>query len=351
MSVIKAALAILLLALAASAQTIQLEDGAFRVSGWKPSPAPGQDFSSIFAVYAGGPGSPSMLGTYAVENGALVFRPRFPLAAGIRYRAVFQPAGSTPVETFFDGPKKDTTPSTRIVHIYPSTNVLPDNQLKLYIQFSAPMSRGEAWKRIHILDENGKAIDLPFVEIEQELWDPSYQRLTVLFDPGRIKRGLVPNQDVGPPIVEGKQYTLVIDRDFLDGRGVPLVEGSRKPFRGGPSDRTAIDPKKWKLNQPKAGTSEALVVDFPEPLDFALLERLLSVPGVQGTVSIDRDETQWRFVPVQPWKAGEYQLVVDIALEDLAGNRIDRVFDVDRFETPTETITTKTISLPFSIVR
>ena len=292
-----------------------------------------------------------MLGTYAVENGTLVFRPRFPLAAGIRYRAVFQPAGSTPVETFFDGPKKDTTPSTRIVHIYPSTNVFPDNQLKLYIQFSAPMSRGEAWKRIHILDENGKAIDLPFVEIEQELWDPSFQRLTVLFDPGRIKRGLVPNQDVGPPIVEGKQYTLVIDRDFLDGRGVPLVEGSRKPFRGGPSDRTAIDPKKWKLNQPKAGTSEALVVDFPEPLDFALLERLLSVSGVQGTVSIESEETQWRFVPVQPWKAGEYQLVVDIALEDLAGNRIDRVFDVDRFETPTETITTKTISLPFSIPR
>jgi hypothetical protein len=200
MSVFKAALAVLLLAPPSSAQTIQLQDGAFRVSGWAPdSSLSAEDFASILAVYTGDPDSPPMIGKSSMEGGILIFRPRFPLAAGLQYRAVFQPPGGARIEAVFDGPKKDVSVTTRVENVYPSTDRLPANQLKLYIEFSAPMSRGEAWKRIHLLDEAGHPIELPFVEIEQELWDPSYQRLTVLFDPGRIKRGLVPTIEVGPP--------------------------------------------------------------------------------------------------------------------------------------------------------
>ena len=42
-------------------------------------------------------------------------------------------------------------------------------------------------------------------------------RFTLLFDPGRIKRGLKPAQRrVGPVLEEGKSYTLVIDRGWTD---------------------------------------------------------------------------------------------------------------------------------------
>lgn len=226
-------------------------------------------------------------------------------------------------------------------------DVLPDNQLKFYVFFSAPMRRGEAWRHIHLLNQNGTAVDLPF--LEQELWDRDYQRLTVLFDPGRIKRGLLPLQESGQAIEDGKQYTLVIDRDWQDARGAPLQEEFRKPFRAGPADRTPPDTAQWRLTAPQAGTSDAVIVDFPKPMDYALLLRLLDVAGVLGTATVDRQETEWRFIPNSPWKPGEYRLVVNTALEDLAGNRIGQAFDVDIFEQVSEHLSSKTISLPFRI--
>jgi hypothetical protein len=328
-----------------------MEAGRFAVAGWNPGrgAAPSGGWSSIFAVYAAGSDAPAVLGAYSIESGSLVFRPRFPLAAGVRARAVFRPPHGTAVSAVFEIPKADLTSSTRVHHVYPSTDLLPDNQLKFYVFFSAPMRRGDAWQHIHLLDQKGAPVDLPFLELDQELWDRDYRRLTVLFDPGRIKRGLLPLAEAGPAIEDGKQYTLVIDKDWQDARGAPLVEGFRKPFRVGPADRSPPDPAKWRISPPKANTSGALVVDFHKPMDYALLLRLLEIPGVAGTVTVDQQETEWRFVPSHPWKAGEYSVVVDTALEDLAGNRIGRAFDVDTFERVSEHLSRKTISLPFRI--
>ena len=189
----------------------------------------------------------------------------------------------------------------------------------------------------------------------EELWDPNFERLTMTFDPGRIKRGLTSNEKMGPPIAEGKRYTLVIDRDWPDARGVPMVEGFRKTFRGGPAERNPPDPKQWRVTAPKAGTLDALVVDFPTPMNYPLLQRMIQVSGASrqassGTVSDrSRRKPQWRFTPREPWKAGDYQLVVDTAIEDLAGNHIGQPFDIDTFEQVTEPIATQTISLPFKV--
>ena len=324
------AFALLALATAGVAQNIELRDGAFKVAGWQPKSAGrGQDWSSILMVYAADGDTPPMLGQYAVEEGCLVFHPRFPLAPGVRYRVIFQPSGGTPREAWFDGPERESARLTRVVHVYPSADVMPSNTLRMYIYFSAPMSRGEAWKRIHVLDELGKPIDLPFLVIDQELWDPGYQRLTLLLDPGRIKRGLFLNQEMGPPIAEGRQYTLVIDQGWLDARGVPLAERFTKTFRGGPANRNPPTLERWRVISPTSGALDALTIDFPQPMDYALIQRLIDVPGIRGTVSVDQNETRWRFVPSQPWKRGDYELSIDTSLEDLAGNRIDRPFDVD----------------------
>ena len=318
----------LLLAVIASAagQTIQLVDGVFKVAGWRADGSR-KDWSTIFSVYAGSGEIPAMLGAYSVESGVLEFRPRFPLASGVRYRAVFRLPKGSPVEASFDGPKRAGEATTRVVHVYPSAAVLPANLLKLYIVFSAPMSRGEAWRRIHLLDEGGRSIKGAFLEIDQELWDPEARRLTVLFDPGRIKRDLAPNLQMGVPIVEGHRYTLAVDHEFQDGHGVPLAEGFRKPFRGGPADRTPPDPATWRMITPSTGSRSTLVVKFPKPLDYALVQHTLEVVDVRGTVSLDREETEWVFTPAEPWKRGAYKLSIDTTLEDLAGNRIGRAFD------------------------
>jgi hypothetical protein len=341
----------------ATAQTIsiQFEGGLFKVSGWKIPAPPSGGWSSIFAVYTGTGDVPPLLGSYTVESGKLIFHPTFPITPGLRYRAVFRPPGTAPIERTFAGPAKDTTPMTRVVQIYPSADILPSNQLRLYIYFSAPMSRGVAAQYLHIFDENGRALQggeavlLP----SQELWDPGFQRLTMTFDPGRIKRGLTSNERIGPPIMEGKRYTLVIDRAWPDARGVPMVEGGRKLFTGGPAQRNPPDPKQWRINPPKAGTSDAVVVAFPTPMNYPLLQRMLQVVGPQGnisgSISIAQKETEWRFVPQGSWKPGDYRLVVDTGLEDLAGNHIGQPFDIDTFEKVTQQITTTTVSLPFRV--
>jgi hypothetical protein len=352
----KLLLALLLLVLPIAAQTpvIVMEAGVFRVTGWRAVGPPLNGWSSVLAVYAGEGDVPPLLGTYSFADGSLVFTPRFPVAPGIHLRAVFQSPGGAPVEATFDIPKEAAPAvTTRVAHVYPSTGILPENQLKFYIYFSAPMQKGQAWQRIHLLNSDGDRVVLPFLELDEELWDRDNTRLTVLFDPGRIKRGLVPLKEDGPSIEAGKHYTLVIDRDWLDGRGVPLVEEFRKEFRVAPADRTPPNPAKWQIGTPHADTTEALVLDFPKPMDFALLQHLLTVVGpggtVAGTVAVVRDETEWRFTPQQPWKVGDYQVVVQTTLEDLAGNHVGRAFDVDTFDRVTRTISKDTTSLPFRI--
>jgi hypothetical protein len=333
--------------------SIQLEGRTFKVVGWNaPTAAPANGWPSVFAVYAATGDVPPLAGAYAVTSHTLEFVPSFPFAPGVQYRAVFRTPGGATVEKVFSGPAKPTAALTRVAEVYPSGDVLPSNQLRLYILFSAPMSRGEAGSRIHLLDPGGK--DLPGVFLPgQELWDPSFQRLTLTFDPGRIKRGLVSNETMGQPMTEGKRYTLVIDRAWKDARGVPLVEGFRKSFRAGPANRTPPDPKQWRVTPPRAGTTDALVVDFPTPMNYALLQRTLRVAATRGVVAgsgaVALKETRWRFTPREPWAPGAYQLIVDTALEDLAGNHIGQPFDLDVFDRVTEHITSQTTSLSFAI--
>ncbi len=346
---------VLLLGTIARAQSVsfQLDGNAFRVTGWQaPSAAPPGGWTPVLAVYAG-PGVLPLVGTYAVENGTLVFRPQYPLAAGVRYRAVFhQPGLVQPVEQIFDGPSRSTTAVARVERVYPSADVLPSNQLRLYIYFSVPMSRGEAAGRIHILDKDGKEVPAVFLP-GQELWDPDNQRLTMTFDPGRIKRGVASNEAMGPPIADGQRYTLVVDQSWPDARGNPMVASYRKPFRGGPAIRVPPDPKEWRITQPPAGTAAPLVVEFGRAMNYPLLQRMLKVSGPQGTIAgvvgVARNESQWRFTPGTAWRAGAYQLIVDAGLEDLAGNKIDQPFDIDVFQPVTERITTTTVSVPFAV--
>jgi hypothetical protein len=301
----------------------------------------------ILAVYVDrGPATdwkkqPPVAGTYRVEGDVFRFQPRYPLQPGLRYRAVFEPLGlkgytrvPERIIAEFLVPPLPPAPVTVLEHIYPSTNRLPENQLKFYLHFSAPMSRGEAYRHIHLLQASGKEVDLPFLELDEELWDPEGKRFTLFFDPGRIKRGLKPREEVGPALEDGKSYTLVIDKDWSDARGNPLREAVRKSFQVGPPDDTPPDPKTWKLQPPPAGTDRPLVVTFPKPMDHGLLERVLWVTDgadhtVPGTVAVSAEETRWQFTPQRAWEAGTYQLVVETTLEDLAGNSIGHPFEID----------------------
>ena len=78
---------------------------------------------------------------------------------------------------------------TRIDQVFASAGVLPENLLKFYIHFSAPMSRGEAYKHIRLLAPTGKPVADPFLELDEELWSRDQRRFTLLFDPGASSMG------------------------------------------------------------------------------------------------------------------------------------------------------------------
>jgi hypothetical protein len=337
----------------AQAPSVRLDGQVFRVVNWTPPvlPPPG-GWASVLAIYAGRGSVPALLGTYAIDRGQLVFRPSYPIAPGVEYRVVFRPPGGPPVETTIASPVKDVAPMAHVEQVFPSGDEWPSNLLRLYVQFSAPMSRGEAGTHLRVLDANGKPLDNIFLPGE-ELWDPDHRRLTLTFDPGRIKRGLTSNTSMGAPIAEGARYTLVVDREWLDARGAPMTAGFRKAFRGGPSVRVPPDPKTWRVTPAAAGSTTPVTLTFPCPMNVALLQRMIQVAGdrgaVAGAVAIDQHETVWRFTPERPWTAGAYRLVVDIGIEDVAGNRPGLLFDVESVDPPAAGTSKGTVSIPFHI--
>jgi hypothetical protein len=140
-------------------------------------------------------------------------------------------------------------------------------------------------------------------------------------------------EEIGPALVAGEEYELSVNGGWTDANGKPLAEAFRKRFRVAPQDTTQPDPKLWKVRPPRAGTRDALVVEFNEPLDRAMLERVIQVVSADdeeklGQIEVSEQETRWRFTPDEPWSAGKHELVVAGVLEDLAGNSVGRKFEV-----------------------
>ncbi len=287
----------------------------------------------------GQPQAAAIVGHHEIIGETLRFTPRYPFLAGTRYLVRFDPRRVDPasttasIELTFTVPAGPVGKPTDVVAVFPSASLVPENLLKLYLHFSAPMSRGEAYHRVRLLDGSGHAVERPFLELGEELWDPEMIRLTLLFDPGRIKRGLKPREDEGPILEAGKPYTLVIDADWPDASNRPLGAGFRKSFRAGPPDEAQPVATLWTFEAPTAGTRGPLVVRFPESLDHAMLGRAISVlvgeGRVVGRVEVGERERSWRFVPDRVWPDGPIRLQVDPELEDLAGNSLARPFEVD----------------------
>ena len=308
------------------------------------------------------PDRPAIAGAYRVDPaGSLRFTPRFPLEVTRAYRATFDPDGAPGglPSVAADLPasrRADRAAPTVVARIEPTGDRPPENLLRFYLHFSAPMARGEALARLRLLDDAGKPLDRPFLALGEELWDPTQTRLTVLLDPGRIKQGLRPREEFGPILVAGRAYTLAVDPGWPDADGRPLGRGASKTFVAGPADDASPDPKTWTIARPAPGSAGPLRVTFADPLDRATVASgltLLDPAGapVPGTAIARPDGTGWDFAPDRPWAAGVHHLAINPDLEDLAGNSIRRPFEVDiQRDTPTAPEPTE-IRLPIAIGR
>jgi hypothetical protein len=276
--------------------------------------------------------APAMLGAYECSGDTLTFTPRFRLAAGQSYRVTLVTKAGT-VQAEYRVPATPPAKPTTVSAVYPTADELPANQLKFYLHFSKPMREGPAiFDRIKLLADDGEEVEDPWRRTE--LWNEDATRLTLWIHPGRIKEGVNLRDELGPVLEPNRKYTLVVSEKALDSDGRPLGTAFKKTFRTTPAVRAALEVKDWKLAAPKSGTTQALEVRFPRPLDHALLTRSLTVRDasgelVTGKVSIGERELSWSFQPARAWKPGNYTLTAHESLEDLAGNTLLRPFDLN----------------------
>lgn len=283
----------------------------------------------------------SVAGTYTADGEVIRFEPQFPLVPGVRYQTTFDPAklpGGDPKATAVTAelsiPKPPPGPPISIAAVYPSANQLPENTLRFYIHFSGQMTRGDIYRHLKLIRDDGKEVHQPFLELDEELWSVDGLRVTVFFHPGRVKRGLVPREEDGPILEEGRRYTLHIDRNWKDAEGRPLTAEVKKTFSVGPPDDEPIQPDHWTLITPRARSDSPLILRLAKPLDQALLGSMVWVVDaagkrVDGVVTVGGGERLVTFAPTRAWPGGRYRLVVDTRLEDVCGNRVGEAFEVD----------------------
>jgi hypothetical protein len=300
---------------------------------------------------------PNVLGRYDLRGGAAVFTPKYPISSRAFY-GVYLHLSELGYDPFFPSTVlsvqlPDEQDPAHVARVYPTSDVLPANLLKFYIEFSQPMSRGAGFDYVTLRRSDGTIVEDPFPEIGVELWDAQQQRFTVLLDPGRIKRGLIINEEMGLPLMPGGAYRLEVSGAWPDAKGKPLAEGFTKSFTVVRPDHQSPVPDTWHVAAPKTDTQDPVVVAFPESLDAALVERLIWLldgrgEEVAGHVTLGDNESRWIFTPSHPWTAGDYSLHVNPRLEDLAGNQLRRPFEIDVRE-DSSTDSDAEVNIPVSI--
>ena len=268
-----------------------------------------------------------VIGDYSFKEDEVIFKPIIAFTRGLKYHLYVRNEIVDEIEI-----RTADTPAPEIVTVYPVLDTLPENLLKFYILFSKPMQEGDELKHIHLIKDGRDTLSSVFVDLE--LWNNERTMLTLWLDPGRIKRDLQPNKLLGPPLIKGSHYQLLIDKDWQDAEGILLKETLAKNFFASFRDSLSPDEKKWTINIPKAGTKEQLTINFNEPLDHVLAERTISVADangneVKGNLKVSDLGDIVYFSPDSEWKSGDHVLQIESRLEDLAGNNLDRLFDVD----------------------
>jgi hypothetical protein len=209
------------------------------------------------------------------------------------------------------------------IRIYPEAKVLPANTLRFYIHFPVPGEAHFDRDQLHLLNEKEQEVRDAFLVLSQELWSLDGHRLTVLVEPGRIKRGLGEDPDHDPALVVGQTYSLVI---------TALGQTARYTFRVGDPVLEEIKETSWRLTPPTVGSLEPAVVHFDRVMDAALCEdeiAVLTLSGevVQTRVSLEPEGTTAQLIPSHPWRAGGHCLVMSERLEDVCGNRLGEALD------------------------
>jgi len=225
----------------------------------------------------------------------------------------------------------------------------------MYFVFSEPMQEvGKALDYISIKDNTSGETKKVFLELPTDLWNKEQDRLTLWLDPGRIKTGLIPNENKGLPLEKGHHYTLTIAANLKSAKGVALKKPYTKSVFVVDSDRKQPNETTWRINIPNKDSKDTLQIGFNEPMDAILAKETITIRDnksgalVSGRFELTANEKQLNFYPKKAWHKGKYKIIIQALLEDLAGNNLNHLFDSD-LEQSSDVKNTATKTLSFSI--
>ena len=268
-----------------------------------------------------------VLGDFRKEGDEVIFKPLVPFTKGLRYEVLLDDTLLSEIEI----PIVDSK-SPELLSIYPSQDTLPENLLKIYFEFTEPMVEGNSLAHLNLIRNDSDTIRGTFLELAPELWNAEGTVLTLWLDPGRIKRDLIPNKELGTPLNKGERYTLHVNKSWQSKSGMSLAKNYTKSFVIIRRDGESPDPMTWKVLTPNSNSKGPLEIRFPQPLDYFLAKECITILNsdgeiVSGIIAITDEETFLRFVPNEPWRKGNFVLNIESRLEDLAGNNLNRPFE------------------------
>ena len=277
-------------------------------------------------------GRTPMAGRYVQTNHTLTFVPVFGFEVGQDYVARVQLPGKDERLTHFTIPSSEHQRQATVTDIFPSGDRLPENILRFYIHFSAPMQPHVAFDYIKLHDSAGNVDDAAFMRFKQELWNADRTRLTILFDPGRIKREVATNVALGPALLAGQRYTLSVEGGWPTADGRSTLAPFVREFLVTDALRERPDVELWQANSPCFGTRDPLEIQFDRPFDRHLLSKAVYVVRddeqvITGEIHVGAAERSWRFIPNEPWGSKQVQVVANATLEDIAANNFVDLLD------------------------
>ena len=272
-----------------------------------------------------------ILGELNEKDAYIIFSPLIPFTRGQRYQVVVdeQIIGEVSIPLL-----NSSDAGISLLEIYPTQDTVPENLLKLFLKFSKPMREGESLSYLTLIRGKSDTLSGVFLELQPELWNEDQTMLTIWLDPGRIKRDLIPNLEMGAPLSNSESYKLIVSSQWKGLNGGLLDQDYTKGFMVSKRDSISPAPKDWLVNMPVSGSKSTLQINFNEALDYSLLNDVFLLLNNEnekfpGDWKIGFEEKSIQFIPVNEWEKGKYKIQIESRLEDLAGNNLYRLFETD----------------------
>ncbi|MHA7057378.1 Ig-like domain-containing protein [Aquimarina sp. M1] len=271
--------------------------------------------------------STPIIGKTVITEKEVRFIPLIPFGWDEKYTVIYNKT-----IVYFSLPIPKNYEFLTVSKIYPSVTWLPANLLKWHIKFSKPVSTIQVYNYIQLVGATGDTLTRAILPLENVLVSEDGTVLTIWMEPGRQKRGLKPNQQLGEIFKNGESYHLLISREIKDNKGVPMKAGFNHNFKITTADRVKPNIDEWKINLPKINSLSNLTIKSTEPLDYgSCIDNVTVIDNqqleVKGSWKLLDNETVLSFTPLEPWKKDNYQILFGPTIEDLAGNNFNRLFD------------------------